>query len=116
MYDRKAGTSHNALIVEVRAGTGGGEAALFARDLYEMYRRFAEKMRWKFELLDMEATEIGGFREVSFSIGGEGAYRNLQFESGVHRVQRVPETEAQGAFIRRLPRLRSCPNPRTSIS
>jgi peptide chain release factor 1 len=96
LYDRKAGTSHNALIVEVRAGTGGGEAALFARDLYEMYRRFAEKMRWKFELLDMEATELGGFREVSFSIGGQGAFRNLQFESGVHRVQRVPETEAQG--------------------
>jgi peptide chain release factor 1 len=96
LYDRTAGTGHAALIFEIRAGTGGGEAALFARDLYEMYRRFAERMNWKFELLDLEATELGGFREVSFSIVGEGAYRYLQFEGGVHRVQRVPETEAQG--------------------
>ena len=96
LYDRTAGTGHAALIVEIRAGTGGGEAALFARDLYEMYRRFAERMRWKFEILDLEATELGGFREVSFSVAGEGAFRHLQFESGVHRVQRVPETEAQG--------------------
>ena len=82
--------------MEVRAGTGGDEAALFARDLYEMYRRFAETMGWKFEVMDMEATELGGFREVSFSVNGEGAFRNLQFESGGHRVQRVPQTETQG--------------------
>ena len=85
-----------ALIVEIRAGTGGDEAALFARDLFEMYRRFAEQMGWKFETLDLEPTELGGFREVSFSVAGEGAFRHLQFESGGHRVQRVPETEAQG--------------------
>jgi peptide chain release factor 1 len=96
LYDRKAGADHTALIVEIRAGTGGGEAALFARDLYELYRRFAERMHWKFEVLDLEPTELGGFREVSFSISGEGAFRNFQFESGTHRVQRVPETEAQG--------------------
>jgi peptide chain release factor 1 len=96
LYDRQAGTDHSALIVEVRAGTGGDEAALFARDLYEMYRRFAETMGWKVEVMDMEPTELGGFREVSFSVNGEGAFRNLQFESGGHRVQRVPETEAQG--------------------
>ena len=96
LYDRTAGTGHAALIFELRAGTGGSEAALFARDLYEMYRRFAERMKWKFEILDLEATELGGFREVSFSVAGEGAFRHLQFESGVHRVQRVPETEAQG--------------------
>jgi peptide chain release factor 1 len=96
LYDRQAGADHAALIVEIRAGTGGDEAALFARDLYEMYRRFAERMGWKFELMDMEATELGGFREVSFSVNGEAAFRNLQFESGVHRVQRVPQTEAQG--------------------
>jgi peptide chain release factor 1 len=96
LYDRQAGADHAALIVEVRAGTGGDEAALFARDLYEMYRRFAETMGWKFEVMDMEATELGGFREVSFSVNGDGAFRNLQFESGGHRVQRVPETEAQG--------------------
>jgi len=96
LYDRKAGAVHAALIVEIRAGTGGGEAALFARDLYELYRRFAERMNWKFEILDLEPTELGGFREVSFSVSGEGAFRHFQFESGTHRVQRVPETEAQG--------------------
>ena len=96
VYDRKAGAMHAAVILEIRAGTGGDEAALFARDLYEMYRRFAERMGWKFEVLDMEATELGGFREVSFSFSGDGAFRHIQFESGGHRVQRVPETEAQG--------------------
>ncbi len=96
LYDRKAGAIHAAVILEIRAGTGGDEACLFARDLYEMYRRFAERMGWKFEVLDMEATELGGFREVSFSFSGDGAFRHIQFESGGHRVQRVPETEAQG--------------------
>jgi peptide chain release factor 1 len=96
LYDRRTGAGHAALIVEIRAGTGGDEAALFARDLYEMYRRFAEQMGWKFETLDHEPTELGGFREVSFSVAGEGAFRHLRFEGGVHRVQRVPETEAQG--------------------
>jgi peptide chain release factor 1 len=96
LYDRQTGADHTALIVEIRAGTGGDEAALFARDLYEIYRRFAEWMSWKFEVMDMEATELGGFREVSFSVTGEGAFRHLQFESGGHRVQRVPQTEAQG--------------------
>jgi peptide chain release factor 1 len=96
IYDHSAGAGHAALIVEIRAGTGGDEAALFARDLYEMYRRFAERMDWKFETLQLEPTELGGFREVSFSVAGEGAFRHLQFESGGHRVQRVPQTEAQG--------------------
>jgi peptide chain release factor 1 len=96
LYDQKAEANHAALIVEIRAGTGGSEAALFARDLYELYRRYSERSNWKFELLDMEATELGGFREVSFSVAGEGAFRHFQFEGGVHRVQRVPETEAQG--------------------
>jgi peptide chain release factor 1 len=96
LYDRESGADHAAMIVEIRAGAGGDEAALFARDLYEMYRRFSETMGWKFELLDMEATELGGFREVSFSLNGEGAFRHLQFESGGHRVQRVPQTETQG--------------------
>jgi peptide chain release factor 1 len=96
IYDRQAGTDRAALIMEIRAGTGGDEAALFARDLTEMYRRFAESMGWSFEMLDAVATELGGFREVSFGIKGEGAFRHLQFESGGHRVQRVPETETQG--------------------
>src|SRR5206468_936373 len=96
LYDRAAGADHAAMIFEIRAGTGGDEAALFARDLFEMYRRYAETKRWSFESIDMVPTELGGFREVSFGIKGEGAFRHLQFESGGHRVQRVPETEAQG--------------------
>ena len=83
-------------IVEIRAGTGGEEAALFARDLYEMYKHYAEDNRWKVEVLDMSPTELGGFKEIILGIEGEAAYRRLQFESGGHRVQRVPETEAQG--------------------
>jgi peptide chain release factor 1 len=96
IYDREAGAEHAGLIVEIRAGTGGDEAALFVRDLMEMYRRFAESMGWSFEVLEMVPTELGGFREVSFGVTGEGAFRHLQFESGGHRVQRVPETETQG--------------------
>jgi peptide chain release factor 1 len=83
-------------IVEVRAGTGGEEAALFAADLYRMYTRFAERSGWKTELIDWNDTGRGGFKEVIFSLKGEGAYGALKYESGVHRVQRVPETEAQG--------------------
>ncbi|NLS96475.1 MAG: peptide chain release factor 1 [Planctomycetaceae bacterium] len=83
-------------IVEIRAGTGGEEAALFARDLYEMYSHYAENQRWKREILNASPTELGGFKEISFGLEGEGVFRLLQFESGGHRVQRVPETEAMG--------------------
>lgn len=83
-------------MLEIRAGTGGEEAALFARDLYEMYRRYADRKGWKVEVLDMHATELGGFKEVILGIEGEGSYRELRYESGGHRVQRVPETEAKG--------------------
>lgn len=83
-------------IMEIRAGTGGDEAALFARDLYEMYRRHAENKGWKVEVLDMNPTELGGFKEVVLGIEGEGVFRELQYESGGHRVQRVPQTEAKG--------------------
>lgn len=83
-------------IVEIRGGTGGEEAALFAADLYRMYTRFAERQGWKTELLDWNDTGKGGFKEVVFSLKGTGAFGTLKFESGVHRVQRVPETEAQG--------------------
>ena len=96
IYDQQAGADHAGLIVEIRAGTGGDEAALFVRDLLEMYHRFADQMGWSFEPLEMVPTELGGFREVSFGIKGEGAFRHLQFESGGHRVQRVPVTETQG--------------------
>ncbi len=83
-------------IMEIRAGTGGEEAGLFVRDLYEMYRHYAEDNRWKVEILDMSPTELGGFKDIILGLEGEGAYRRLQFESGGHRVQRVPETEAKG--------------------
>jgi len=83
-------------IVEIRGGTGGEEAALFAADLYRMYTRFAERQGWKTELMDWNDTGKGGFKEVTFALSGTGAYGTLKFESGVHRVQRVPETEAQG--------------------
>ncbi len=84
------------VIVEIRAGTGGDEAALFAADLFRMYTRYAEKMRWKTEVLSATETDGGGFREIIFEIRGQGAYSYLRFESGVHRVQRVPATESQG--------------------
>ncbi len=83
-------------VVEIRAGTGGDEAALFARDLYEMYKKHAEQKRWKIEILGVSPTELGGFKEISLAFAGEGVYRELQYESGGHRVQRVPETEAKG--------------------
>ncbi len=83
-------------VMELRAGTGGEEAALFARDLYEMYRRYCDMHGWKVEVLDMNPTELGGFKEIVLGIDGDGAYRTLQYESGVHRVQRVPDTETKG--------------------
>ncbi len=83
-------------IVEIRAGTGGDEAALFAADLFRMYTRFAERKGWKVELIDANDTGQGGFKEVVFGVTGENVYGMMKFESGVHRVQRVPETEAQG--------------------
>lgn len=84
------------VIVEVRAGTGGDEAALFAGTLFRMYSRYAETQRWNVEILSSNATELGGFKEVIFMIEGQGAYSRLKFESGVHRVQRIPATEAGG--------------------
>jgi len=84
------------VIVEVRAGTGGDEAALFAADLFRMYGRYAERQRWKIEILSSTETDGGGFREIIFEVKGKGAYSFLRYESGVHRVQRVPTTESQG--------------------
>jgi peptide chain release factor 1 len=84
------------IIVEVRAGTGGDEAALFAGQLFRMYARYAERRRWKTEVLSSNPTGIGGFKELIFSIAGRGAYSRLKYESGVHRVQRVPVTESSG--------------------
>ena len=84
------------VIVEIRGGAGGEEAALFSAVLYRMYSMYADKKGFKTELLNVNATELGGYKEISFMINGQGAYSRLKFESGVHRVQRVPETETQG--------------------
>ncbi|MGI5959306.1 MAG: peptide chain release factor 1 [Massiliimalia sp.] len=84
------------VIMEIRGGAGGEEAALFAHSLFRMYSMYAEKKGWKIEVLNLNETELGGVKEISFMIEGEGAYSRLKFESGVHRVQRVPETESQG--------------------
>ena len=84
------------VIIEIRGGAGGEEASLFANSLYRMYTMYAESKHWKTEILNANPTELGGFKEVSFSVEGEGAYSRFKYESGVHRVQRVPETESQG--------------------
>jgi peptide chain release factor 1 len=86
----------DSVIMEIRAGTGGEEAALFARNLYDMYARYADDQRWKVEQLDFSPSEMGGFREVIFSIKGDGVWTQLGYEGGGHRVQRVPTTESQG--------------------
>ena len=84
------------VVMEIRGGAGGEEASLFAADLYRMYCRYAESVHWKTELIDANETELGGMKEVVFTVSGKGVYSKLKFESGVHRVQRVPETESQG--------------------
>lgn len=88
--------TRGGLIMEIRAGTGGDEAALFAGNLFDMYSRYVEERGWKMEVIDASTSDMGGFKEITFSVTGEGAYHELQFESGGHRVQRVPETESQG--------------------
>ncbi len=84
------------VLVEIRAGTGGDEASLFAAELYRMYSRYAERKRWKQEIVSSSESEVGGIKEIIFSLAGDGVYREMKFESGVHRVQRVPATEASG--------------------
>ncbi len=95
LLPKDAADTHSA-IMEIRPGIGGDEAALFAADLLRMYQRYAESQGWQFEILDQQDSDLGGIKEVSVSIKGEGVFAKLKYESGVHRVQRVPETEAQG--------------------
>lgn len=95
LLPRDAADEKNA-ILEVRAGTGGEEAALFAYKLFAMYQKYAEKRRWKFEILSISDTGLGGYKDASASISGRGVFARMKFESGAHRVQRVPETENQG--------------------
>lgn len=87
---------HKNAVVEIRAGTGGDEASLFAGDLYRMYTKYCEARRWKIELVDFTEGTMGGFKEIIFDVIGDGAYGQMKYESGVHRVQRVPQTETQG--------------------
>ncbi|MCM8783085.1 MAG: peptide chain release factor 1 [Candidatus Omnitrophica bacterium] len=95
--NKKEKTSINRdIIMEIRAGTGGLEASLFAADLYRMYTKYANRKNWKVEFISSHPTELGGFKEIIFGISGEDAYRHLRFESGVHRVQRIPTTEGGG--------------------
>lgn len=89
-------TDSRNTIIEIRAGAGGSESALFAADLYRMYCRYCETMRWKIETLDSSSSDLGGFKEIIFQVNGTDVYKRLKYESGVHRVQRVPATEAQG--------------------
>ena len=91
------------VIMEIRAGTGGDEAGLFAAALFRMYTRYAENHRWKIEIISANETGVGGYKEIVFEIKGKGAYSRLKFESGVHRVQRVPATEAATPQLRRSP-------------
>ena len=84
------------VVMEIRGGAGGDEASLFAAELYNMYCRYADSVRWKTEIIDVNETELGGMKEVVFTVSGKGVYSKLKYESGVHRVQRVPETESQG--------------------
>lgn len=101
-----------SVIVEIRGGAGGEEAALFAGSLYRMYSMYAESKGWKTEIINANETELGGFKEISFMINGEGAYSRLKFESGVHRVQRVPETETQGRIHTSTVTVAVLPRPR----
>ena len=84
------------IIMEIRAGTGGDEAALFAADLFRMYSKYAELKKWKIEIMSSHESGLGGFKEIVFSVSGKNVYENMKFESGVHRVQRIPETESGG--------------------
>ena len=114
----KDAADEGGAILEVRAGTGGDEAALFAGDLFRMYAKYAERKRWKVEILSMSEGTAGGFKEVVAEISGRGVFARLKFESGVHRVQRVPATETQGRFTL-PPRPSPCcrlPRRRTSSS
>nr|WP_256200265.1 PCRF domain-containing protein [Verrucomicrobium spinosum] len=100
------------VIMEIRAGTGGDEAAIFAGDLYRMYNRYAEERGWKIESMEASPSDAGGYKEVVFKVSGEDVFRTLKYESGVHRVQRVPAPRLRVAFTPLPPRWPCCPRPR----
>jgi peptide chain release factor 1 len=113
LLDREEGADATRVILEIRAGTGGEEAALFARDLFQMYCRYSDSKGWKREVLSASGTDLGGFREVVLALEGSDVYKRLRFESGGHRVQRVPETEAQGRIHTSAATVAVMPEPET---
>jgi len=111
LLDREEGAEATRVILEIRAGTGGDEAALFVRDLLDMYTRYADARGWQHECLSASPTNLGGFKEALLAVEGENVYRRLRFESGGHRVQRVPETEAQGRIHTSAATVAAMPEP-----
>jgi len=107
-------TPNDAVIIEIRAGAGGNEASLFARDLYRMYSRYAQKKGWHCKILEENRTEIGGFKEIIFKIKGDGVFSELKQEGGVHRVQRIPETEKGGRIHTSTATVAVLPQPKTA--
>ena len=115
LLPRDPGSGKN-VIMEIRAGTGGEEAALFVADLFRMYSRYIDDQGWRLEFIDGNPTGIGGYKEVIFSVSGAEAYDNLRYESGVHRVQRVPSTESGGRIHTSAVTVAVLPRPRRAIS
>ncbi len=112
----KDSADEKSAILEVRAGTGGDEAALFAADLFRMYQRYAELKGWKTDIISVSENDLGGYKEIIASITGDGVFARLKFESGVHRVQRIPRPRRAGAFTRPRRPSPCCPRPRMSTS
>ncbi len=104
----------NSIIMEIRAGTGGNEAGLFANDLFRMYSRYADNQEWKWKTLDSRRTDIGGFKEITFEINGTNVLSKMQYEAGVHRVQRIPKTEKSGRVHTSTATVAILPKPKTT--
>src|SRR3989338_7624284 len=95
-YKKQEGAEKQSVIIEMRSGAGGDESGLFVRDLYRMYSKYATSLGWSQKVLDSNQSDIGGYKEIIFELQGPGAFNQMQYESGVHRVQRIPKTEKQG--------------------
>ena len=107
-------SEQNSVIMEIRAGAGGNEAALFAGDLFKMYSRYADSQEWKFKTLDSHPTELGGIKQITFEITGSEVFSKMKYEAGVHRVQRIPETEKSGRIHTSTATVAVLPKPKTA--